>query len=1438
MIERIFKNIPDGNIDEADQHSFLVNLGWSRGTTWNNLLRSRRVLMISEAGAGKTYECRAQAQRLWDEGEPAFFVELAALAAEDLASLLDVDEEARLNAWLSSQSEVATFFLDSIDELKLSQGSFERALKRLKRSIGSQLRRARIVITTRPIPADEQLVRQLLPVPPAPMMESREEKFAKIAMGDYQQQHEDKSSDDAPEWRSVALMPLSDKQIIEFAREQGINDPDSLLSDLQRRNAQEFARRPQDLIELCADWREHKRIRTHRDQVTTNVRVKLLPRDDRPEPAELSVDKALEGAARLALAMQMTRRLTIRHNAASDVAGNGAALEPTIILSDWQPNERRALLERPLFGFASYGRVRFHHRSVAEFLAAQHLLTLRQNGMTFPALKRLLFAETNGKLVVRPSKRPVAGWLALNENGIFELLRDNEPAVLLNEGDPESLSQAQRNQALRAYYDRYGSGGWRGLHVPHIQVYRFASNELAGEINRIWRGGVENSELRYVLISLIEAGRISACADVAYNLACEGKTPVNERIAALDALVAMDDERLAEVVSAMARAYDLWPRRVVSSAALRLFPKHMSVGQLCQTLQWMKGTKFSAGSFSWQLPKLLATSEIDFITLAKLRDGLVMLVSEGLNWQNEWPNITTDRPHLIGGLAATCLRGIDGGRLEEWLHACVLALRLSQSDHGEDEVISSLRERLADFSAADSARLFWAGDTMLQALHEIKDPSERLSEITICGGAVQLRSDRDLAWISTALAETTRDQDERALLLSAAMSLPPDHDSWVEHVEKLSPLVADEPAFLKRIDECLKPSIYEEKSRHREARLAERRRQKEQQKVENHASWTRFWGEVANQPEVAFSPGQDLNTAWDLWRVMRNDDNSRSAGWNRRFIEDQFGKATADKLRHVLMTVWRANHPTFASERPEGERNTFLVRWQLGLAAIYAEAEDAEWANKLSDSEARLAIRYAPMELSGLPQWMEALVHVHPIAVGQTLGSELSRELDQPPGSHGHSSLLQAICYAPETVARLFLTRLGDWLDANGDRVDDASNLSGMSERVRQLTGAILKHGDESAIENLLETARQRLNKNQPSELRDVWLSTLMRIDPASGVTALEVQLAGVEPAARTEAVTWLANLFGDRRDTISLNDACFTPPLLLRLLRLAYRHVQIKDDAQHEGSWTPDIRDDAERARNAIVAAIFNLKGEDGLNAKLEMAADPLCEHFKDRILAVAEENWAQEIDAGVYDEAQAVALNRCSEAAALTNEAMFAILKDRLANLDDLLLRDGSPRELWAGISNEKMMRREIARELSYAANSIYTVDQEAVTADEKETDIRLRSAASDHQAVIELKLGDGRTAEDLLNTIESQLVRKYMAAENSRAGALMVSLAEDRKWNHPDESRRIDVDELFTLLRIEAERVQEASGGTVSVAVHFLDLRPRLPLEKDRKPKKTKV
>jgi hypothetical protein len=100
---------------------------------------------------------------------------------------------------------------------------------------------------------------------------------------------------------------------------------------------------------------------------------------------------------------------------------------------------------------------------------------------------------------------------------------------------------------------------------------------------------------------------------------------------------------------------------------------------------------------------------------------------------------------------------------------------------------------------------------------------------------------------------------------------------------------------------------------------------------------------------------------------------------------------------------------------------------------------------------------------------------------------------------------------------------------------------------------------------------------------------------------------------------------------------------------------------------------------------------------------------------------------------------------------------------------------------IRDERVLRRALAHELSNRTNHLYTVDQEAATADEKETDIRLRSTSSPQQGIIELKIGEKqRSAADLRQALKDQLLSKYLAPEHSRSGCLVVSVASNRLGN----------------------------------------------------------
>jgi hypothetical protein len=1437
-IKRSFRDLSDAEVADIERASALARVGWTGSFGWDELLRSKRVLIVSEAGAGKTYECQEQQAKLWNAGEPAFFLDLATLAGSSVRDMLGgAGEEERLDAWLRSQSELATFFLDSVDELKLTLGKFDQALKRLNKALAGQLGRARIIITTRPVPIDRELILRHLPIPESGEAGPTAESFADMVMAPSKNERADNAGPKA--WRNVGLMPLSLDQMREFAALQGVPDPDALLADIRQRDAEKFAERPQDLIELCSDWREHHRIRSHREQVKTNIATKSKPSTERKERAELSQEAAIEGASRLALAAMLTRKLTLRHSADSDsVHASEAALDVSKILQNWSAETRATLLERPLFGFASYGRVRFHHRSVVEFLAAERLDALLSRGVSIKSIKRLLFTETaRGVRTVRPSMRPVAAWLAISRDTIFDDVVALDPAVVLDYGDPQSLRPAQRVRALEAYVDRYGRGGWRGLSTPRIRVHRFASQELTDSVKRLWNQGIENPEVRDLLLQIVAAGKLGGCADIAYAAAMERARTLRERSLAVDALLKLNDARLEALSVSVETESARWPDALARRAMLDLFPTYMPVARLSKILRRVREGARSDGDLDYRLPGEIETADLSPEYLDQLRQTLTDLLVDGLAWERDkLPHLRTKRPDLVGALVATCRRQTaEGVRTEPWLESSLLAVRLAKEDHSEKGALEELERALAGLAGDARENAFWKEDALLVRLHRSGDAWHRLFDLSRYGG-IHLDDEKDAAWIRRRLSDPNEPLQHREMMLWAEMVLlNRDATDYRKLLESLKPIVSDAPSLTTIIDDRLKSLTGSAELRRMEAAGAKRTEQAERRVAEAHASWVMFWHEIVRDPDAVFGADRAESTALNLWRaVERSGRESRASGWNRRFIEEQFGTAVADRLRETMMAAWRKDRPTLRSERPDGEKDTFLVSWQFGLAGIAAEAEDASWAKRLTEQEAELACRYAPMELNGFPSWLESLAVEHPAAVDRVLGEELSLSLREVTEASTYSMFLQNISHTSAIVAALFVPRIRAWLSEIA-QVGAKPNNPQLGQNLRQAIEILVKSGNADDRRLIEMTARQRMADGLAAPFADLWLSALLHLNAVAGLDVLEKGLKECAPLRTGAGVQLFGRLFDRHYGGIGVDLSApgFTPRLLLRLLRLAYQHVRIADDAQHEGSYSPDTRDNAETSRNAVLGALLSTSGAEAWAVKLEMADDPLFNHIKDRVIALAEERAADEADNAALTEAEFAILDKTGQAPPMTREAMFALMRDRLADIDDLLLRDTSPRELWASITDENLMRRELARVLDDAGNQSYKIDQESVTADEKETDIRFMSTGSRQQGVIELKLGDQRSGSDLFKTIRDQLLTKYMAADDCRAGCLLVTIAKDREWDHPITGKRIGFEELMIVLNEEADRLSKELGGTAKLMAKGLDLRPRIGTERGRAP-----
>lgn len=1426
-IERTFVDLTDDVNYELEYNTNLW--GWSPrlNDTWSELLKSPRVLLVSEAGTGKTHECVAEQRKLWEEGHPAFFLELSELAkSECFEDMLSQEELERFSQWKTAQFDTATFFLDSIDELRLTRENFSVALKKFAKAVSGKLAFIHVVITSRP-PIDSELkkIQRFLPIPEKEL-ESPDDEFADYAL----RRNRHNTKDEVKQWRKVGLVPLNDAQIKQLAESFGVKDSELFLKNLHQFNSVKFAERPKDLIDLCSIWVPGIPFGSLSEQMEKNIGIKLNPHRE-GDSDSLSIEKANEGACRLALSCLLTRKLTIRFSKESDVGYVDTALEPSIILNDWNEREIKELLNRSLFTNASYGRVRFHHRSVLEYLASKQLNTMLGEGKPIREIKRILLGETpQGIKVLKPSLRSVTSWLALNQNWLFEEVLLREPAVLFLEGDPGFFTDELKVKILRAYMAKPEDGIQRGSWIDQQNIARISSPRLAKEAEIMWKDGIDNRDCRFMVLRLMNFFPSVESSDLMYELLNDPAENIYDRRIALNILVNLDDERLKEIATSIQSKSELWDSKLLSYALTLLYPKYLSKDELrnvIESIELEDDTEYEIDSY-W--PKLIAEEQYTVLELDELRQVLTEIIESNSKWDDNKYLYSCDRQHLINPLLAVCNRMITlGEATKEVLYSSVLLYRLSKDVHSiAGGSCEELATKIRKLSSEKRECTFWMDVKFVEENYP-QSKNESFRKIYwVNEGLIRLDPNLDKHWVIKTLSDSDESIERRKDMLTASVRyLIEENIEYREYIEGLREYVLDSEELLKEIEVMLTPQPrnetferLEEENRKR----AEKNAIKEQQNID---SWKLFWKEINEDPEKLFSEEYEEGTIWDLWKVMRQEREFReSSGWNRGFIEKYFDENIADKAKESLKKLWRKHSPTLPSER-DSENNKILMIWEVGLTGISAESEDPYWAGKLSPEEAKLASRYVPMQMNGFPSWLESLVSAHLDSVKAVLCHELLHEINSVTTQNTYFYFLQSIEYASESVREVFIPTLLDWLKSHGQLIHDVKNVEHSRTKISRVINIVLKSQNEKDLNELAELAQTNTETNSETQLLSAWLPTLISLNPRLGVEKLSKLLEGEKPEQYGPAVTWFCSLFKTWNDAniVSASLERFTPDDLVNLIKIAYKYIRPQDDLEHKGVFSPDERDDAQTARSQLLNILLKSTGTDAWNAKIRLSEEPLFSgDYKKSILREARENAATEIDQVAYLESDVTKFIEHGYSSPQSNMEMFQIIKDKIADLEELLLSDFSPREQWADIKVERVMRRAIGRELQVLSNGMYRVTQESVTADEKETDLRLETL--NVQGVIELKIGENHSGKALRKTIREQLFARYMAPEDRRSGCLLITVAkENKEWEHPDTHKLIDSSGLREMLEQEANDLMEEMSYEIQIAIRILDLRKRI-------------
>ncbi len=151
-LDRTFWPFGDGEEYDPDTLRAKAEFGLNL-MHWSDLLPMARVVILAEAGTGKTHELRETARRLRREGKAAFFCHIEDLATDGLRKALSEGKVEEVQSWLTGD-HAAWFFLDSVDEAQLTNHRyFDRALRELAQALGYAASRSHICITARSVRA-------------------------------------------------------------------------------------------------------------------------------------------------------------------------------------------------------------------------------------------------------------------------------------------------------------------------------------------------------------------------------------------------------------------------------------------------------------------------------------------------------------------------------------------------------------------------------------------------------------------------------------------------------------------------------------------------------------------------------------------------------------------------------------------------------------------------------------------------------------------------------------------------------------------------------------------------------------------------------------------------------------------------------------------------------------------------------------------------------------------------------------------------------------------------------------------------------------------------------------------------------------------------------------------------------------------------------------
>ncbi|HFD9402940.1 TPA: NACHT domain-containing NTPase [Salmonella enterica] len=1414
---------------------------------WNELLKYSRTVILADAGAGKTCEMKEQVRRLKQTGLFAFFIPIEALTDGTITELLIPDDATRFRQWQAGTEE-AYFFLDSVDELKLKGDKFEKALRKFQQQIQDDAPRIKLFVTCRPkdwSDFDLSIFEQWFPActQSETLTPQYSDKYGKELLLDIISEWDnppqtlpllygnEEQSENYHQISCFYMRPMSNQQIRKFTEGSNVKNITQFLQRLYELDAEIFAGRPRDLITLIDYWNQYQKFDSTLELYEHDIRNKLTETTERTEHILKSSSEIRIAVEKLALAISITHKRTI--SIAELPSSDPDSLDPTRILTDWSLKEINSLLRLAIFDPATYERVRFHHRSVQEYLAACRLKYLTNKGMSVNERFSLLFSERYNISVVLPSMRSIAAWLSLHDREIRKELMKREPETLLSCGDPGSLPIEIRTELLKHFIELYSEGTSRGINIPLSQVAKLSHPELKPAIEHFWRKGYRNDDVRELLLEIIWTGKIQGCSTLLKEAIYDQLIPVEDRLIALKAVDATGDIALLNsIIDDIIHQPSLWPDKFIFYFSEEFFPRFLSIHDLSILVQRTPEPKSATSGFKWVLYNVaeeispLSDSSIAF------RNMLTRLIVDNIMPDTKRYYQKSRFGYLCRALVKICAKQImnhvqpnDKDMILSCLVSCLFMkgdAYLCQND------ITTIRSTLNSMPTLREY-IFETEYGLIKKVSKEGIDTGSISANTLLSSFTE----DDFTWMLRLLHLESEESSKMALLIFI-LRFVLSGNIIAKYREQLISAVEENDNLLSVIERWFSPeavSSSQIKKEHSwERRDRERIRENERKKCEDKERWIQWHHEIITDETALTSEAfrhSNLEKCMELL-IHIGHSSSPEKLWNKALVTRLFGENKTKEIEKLFFQQWRKVPTSLWSNRSSDDKHSLRTDERIALTGLYAESLNYDWYKNIKPEEASRAVLYAALPSdSFLPAINQLALHF-PNDVKNIISHEL-QNIRSYVETADYIPVISNILNSAKEIRELLKDVILEIIISSIYSIEKESSSNKIRNTGDLLYSIIDTVSDEQKKVIATSCASAYLKSPYSSKFYPL-LRYTFTFHSDTGLTTLKNALK--RSINKDQYIIELfAAIFSpqaSRRDLRKYSCLPKTPEALGELLSIAYRFIRREDDREHDGMYHPDTRDNAVEARNNILSLLLDTQNTRKITEMLRLLQEKQFSFSRSYLEFLVRERVAISSEILHLTEDDVVKLDTQLEQIPHDQHSLFTVMINRLNDLQYALSHsDFTDRDILCSIKRESQMQATLAWRLEAMAKSAYSVVRESEVADGKKTDIRLIAPNTKHKVVIELKIADNqRQISDFERALEHQLVGQYLRYEGCKSGCLLLTYNGNRKyWVDPVTRKRLNFDKLIDFLNVKASKLMDRNSSLQIKVVGFDLTAPKL-------------